>query len=285
MKRISLLTSCRGDGCRGGVCAEQAHRHHQHGGSRVDRARGRRRSDHRSKRWREAIRIRISSRRSRASSSSSEADLLVAVGRELEIGWLPPLIQQSRNAKIQAGRAGLSGRVAAARRFSRFRPATSRARWATSTRWATRTTGWIPRTASASRSEIADKLSELRPADRAYFQQRLADFTTPSGRRRKALAGADGALQGTRRVVTYHRSFPNFAERFGLDIVGYVEPRPGIPPTPQHTLDLINEMKRQNVKLVLGRAVFRSEDAQRHRAGDRRAGARSCRRRSAARRR
>jgi ABC-type Zn uptake system ZnuABC Zn-binding protein ZnuA len=56
--------------------------------------------------------------------------------------------------------------------------------------------------------------------------------------------------------VTYHRSFPNFAKRFGLDIIGYVEPRPGIPPTPQHTLDLINEMKRQNVKLILVEPYF-----------------------------
>jgi zinc/manganese transport system substrate-binding protein len=58
------------------------------------------------------------------------------------------------------------------------------------------------------------------------------------------------------KMATYHRSFPNFAERFGLDIMGYVEPRPGIPPTPQHTLDLINEMKRQNVKLVLVEPYF-----------------------------
>ena len=40
------------------------------------------------------------------------------------------------------------------------------------------------------------------------------------------------------KVVTYHRSWPNFAERFGLDVIGYVEPKPGIPPSPQHTLDL-----------------------------------------------
>jgi ABC-type Zn uptake system ZnuABC Zn-binding protein ZnuA len=58
------------------------------------------------------------------------------------------------------------------------------------------------------------------------------------------------------KMVTYHRSFPNFADRFGLDIVGYVEPKPGIPPTPQHTLDLINEMKRMNVKLVLVEPYF-----------------------------
>jgi ABC-type Zn uptake system ZnuABC Zn-binding protein ZnuA len=58
------------------------------------------------------------------------------------------------------------------------------------------------------------------------------------------------------KVVTYHRSFPNFADRFGLDIVGYVEPRPGIPPSPGHTLDLIQEMKRQNIKLILVEPYF-----------------------------
>jgi len=58
------------------------------------------------------------------------------------------------------------------------------------------------------------------------------------------------------KVVTYHRSYSNFAETFGLNIVGYVEPKPGIPPTPQHTLDLINEMKRGNVKIVLVEPYF-----------------------------
>ena len=57
-------------------------------------------------------------------------------------------------------------------------------------------------------------------------------------------------------MVTYHRSFPNFAERFGLNVIGYVEPRPGIPPTPQHTLDLINEMKTQNVKILMVEPYF-----------------------------
>jgi ABC-type Zn uptake system ZnuABC Zn-binding protein ZnuA len=58
------------------------------------------------------------------------------------------------------------------------------------------------------------------------------------------------------KVATYHRSYTNFADRFGLEVMGYVEPRPGIPPTPQHTLDLINEMKRQNVKILLVEPYF-----------------------------
>jgi len=59
-----------------------------------------------------------------------------------------------------------------------------------------------------------------------------------------------------RKIITYHRSWPNFCERFGLDVVDYVEPRPGIPPTPSHTLDVINTMKRGNIKLVLVEPYF-----------------------------
>jgi ABC-type Zn uptake system ZnuABC Zn-binding protein ZnuA len=103
--------------------------------------------------------------------------------------------------------------------------------------------------------EIADKLSQLRPNDRAYFEQRLADFTSRLDQAERRWLQQMAPYKGT-KMVTYHRSFPNFAERFGLEIVGYVEPRPGIPPTPQHTLDLINEMKRQNIKLVLVEPYF-----------------------------
>ena len=58
------------------------------------------------------------------------------------------------------------------------------------------------------------------------------------------------------KVVTYHRSWPNFTERFGLDVIGYVEPKPGIPPSPSHTIELIEEMKRQQVKVILVEPYF-----------------------------
>ena len=78
--------------------------------------------------------------------------------------------------------------------------------------------------------EIADKLGELRAGDRAYYQQRLADFTMRLDAAEKRWLAMMAPYKGM-KIVTYHRSFPNFVERFGLDIVGYVEPRPGIPPT------------------------------------------------------
>jgi ABC-type Zn uptake system ZnuABC Zn-binding protein ZnuA len=56
--------------------------------------------------------------------------------------------------------------------------------------------------------------------------------------------------------VTYHRTWPNLCERFGLEVVGYVEPRPGIPPSPRHTLALMEEMKRQEVRIILVEPYF-----------------------------
>src|SRR3954447_11324795 len=186
-----------------------------------------------------------------------KADVLVVVGRELEIGWLPPLIQQSRNSKIQPGAEGY---VDASMQASILEVPTAQV---------TRAMGdvhplgnphyWMdPENGKRVGKEIADKLSQLRPADKAYFQQKLADFSTRLDAAEKRWLDQMAPYKGT-KVVTYHRSFPNFAERFGLAIVGYVEPRPGIPPTPQHTLDLINEMKRQNIKLILVEPYFDSK--------------------------
>src|SRR6184192_1756372 len=183
-----------------------------------------------------------------------KADLLVVVGRELEIGWLPPLINQSRNGKIQQGAAGYldaslgatilevpSGQIT--RAMGDVHPLGNPHYW------------MDPENGKRVAKEIADKLNEFRPNDRAYFDQQLASFTSRLSEAEKRWLSMMAPYKGT-KMVTYHRSFPNFAERFGLDIVGYVEPRPGIPPTPQHTFDLENEMKRMNVKLVLVEPYF-----------------------------
>ena len=186
-----------------------------------------------------------------------KADVLVVVGRELEIGWLPPLIQQSRNARIQPGADGYldaslhatileipTGQIT--RAMGDVHPQGNPHYWLD------------PENGKRIAKDVADKFSQLRPNGRAAFEQRLADFTSrlDAGMKRWQ---AQMAPYKAAKVVTYHRSFPNFAARFGLDIVGYVEPKPGIPPSPQHTLDLISEMKRQDVKLVLIEPYFDSK--------------------------
>ena len=182
------------------------------------------------------------------------ADLLVVVGRDLEIGWLPPLIQQSRNSKIQVGANG-------------YLDASLRARILDIPQGQiTRAMGdvhplgnphyWLdPENGKVVAQAIFEKLAQLRPNDRAFFEQRLKDFNGRVDAAEKRWLTSMAPYKGV-KVVTYHRSFSNFAERFGLDVIGYVEPRPGIPPSPQHTLDLIMEMKRQNVKLVLVEPYF-----------------------------
>jgi zinc/manganese transport system substrate-binding protein len=184
----------------------------------------------------------------------TRADVLIVVGRELEIGWLPPLVDQSRNAKIRPGADGYldaslqaeileipQGQIT--RAMGDVHPLGNPHYWLD------------PENGKRIAKEIADKFSQLRPGDTAFFTQRLTDFNARLDAAEKGWLAKMAPYRGV-KVVTYHRSFPNFAKRFGLDIIGYVEPRPGIPPTPQHTLDLINEMKRQNVKLELIEPYF-----------------------------
>jgi len=183
-----------------------------------------------------------------------QADLLVAVGRELEIGWLPPLITQSRNAKIQPGAQGYLDASLNAKILD------------TPTGQITRAMGdvhpqgnphyWLdPGNGRRIAQAVQAKLTELSRSDTAYFAQRYADFdrrlTEAETRWKAAMAPYKGL-----KVVSYHRSWPNFADAFGLDVIGYVEPKPGIPPSPAHTLDLEQEMKRQNVKIVLVEPYF-----------------------------
>ena len=183
-----------------------------------------------------------------------KADLLVVVGRELEIGWLPPLIQQSRNAKIQPGAAAyldasLHARIldvpqgTITRALGDVHPLGNPHYWLD------------PENGKAIAKDIGDKLGELRPGDKAYFQMRVDDFQKRLSAAEQRWLAAMAPYKGT-KVVTYHQSFTNFADRFGIVVDGYVEPRPGIPPTPQHTLDLEKQMKQQNVKIVLVEPYF-----------------------------
>jgi zinc/manganese transport system substrate-binding protein len=182
------------------------------------------------------------------------ADLLIVVGRELEMGWLPPLVQQSRNAKIQPGADGYLDSSVHARILDVPQGQITRAMG--DVHPLGNPHFWLdPENGKIVAKDVAEKLSRLRPGDKAYFDQRLADFSTRLSEAGKRWLAMMAPYKGV-KVVTYHRSFSNFADRFGLDVIGYVEPRPGIPPGPQHTLTLMNEMKRQNVKLVLVEPYF-----------------------------
>jgi len=182
------------------------------------------------------------------------ADLLVSVGLDLEIGWLPPLITQSGNSKIQPGATGYLD----ASQFAEILeiPQGKLTRAEGDVHPLGNPHYWLdPDNGRRIAKGIAAKLGEMDQEDSAYFQQRYQDFA-------KRLADADRTWQAKmapyrgRMVVTYHRSWPNFAKHFGLDVQGYIEPRPGIPPTPSHTIELVNLMKRESIKIQLIEPYF-----------------------------
>lgn len=187
------------------------------------------------------------------------ADLLVVVGRELEQAWLPPLITQSRNRRIQPGGPGYLDASLNARILD------------IPTGQITRAMGdvhplgnphyWLdPDNGLLIAQALQKKLSEVSAGDATYFAGRCADFEK---RLRAAAAkwrAATAPYQGL-KVVTYHRSWPNLAEEFGLNVIGYVEPKPGIPPSPSHTLELIEEMKRQQIKIIIMEPYFDTKTA------------------------
>jgi zinc/manganese transport system substrate-binding protein len=183
-----------------------------------------------------------------------KADLLVVVGRELEVGWLPPLVQQSRNSRIQIGGPGYLDASLGARILDIPQGQITRAMG--DVHPSGNPHYWLdPENGKAIARSVAGKLSQLRSADKAYFDERLAAFESRIDAGEQRWLAAMAPYKGI-KVVSYHRSYTNFADRFGLDIIGYVEPKPGIPPSPQHTLDLVSEMRRQNVKLVLVEPYF-----------------------------
>ena len=182
------------------------------------------------------------------------ADLLAVVGLQLEIGWLPPLITQSGNSKIQVSANGYldlsqycqileipAGQVT--RAMGDVHPLGNPHYWLD------------PENGRRIAKAFQNKFSEMRNGDAAYFAQRYADFDKRLTEAEKRWDAALAPYRG-RKVITYHRSLPNFCERYGLVVVDYVEPRPGIPPTPSHTLEVINTMKRDNIKLILVEPYF-----------------------------
>ena len=182
------------------------------------------------------------------------ADLLVVVGRELESAWLPPLITQSRNARIRPAAPGYldaslnatildipTGEIT--RAMGDVHPLGNPHYWLD------------PDNGRKIAQAVQKKLTELSGADAAYFAARYADFDRRLAEGEKRWDAAMAPYKGL-KLVTYHRSWTNFVQQFGLDVIGYVEPRPGIPPSPAHTLTLIHEMKRQEVRIILVEPYF-----------------------------
>jgi len=179
----------------------------------------------------------------------NKADLLVYVGLDLEIGWLPPLVLGSRNPKIQNGEPGNLD-------CSQAIPVLD-----VPTTKVDRSMGdihpqgnphyWLPpANAKLLAKEIAQRLEQIDSAGKAEYEKNLAAFDAKVDAKEKEWAPLVAKMKGA-KVATYHKSWSYVSQWLGMTEIGYVEPKPGIPPDPEHLVRLIHEMKAQHATLLL----------------------------------
>jgi zinc/manganese transport system substrate-binding protein len=184
----------------------------------------------------------------------SRADLLIVAGLELEIGYLPPLIDQSRNEKIHPGSAGYLDASTGCDVLQKPAEVVTRAMgdvhpYGNPHYWTDPENGRVIARA------IAARLAELDPAGKAAFDANLSAFEAALSAKEREWDAKMAPFAGT-KVVTFHESWPNFAKHFRLQIVGTVEPKPGIPPSPTHTLEIINLITAEKVPVILVEPYF-----------------------------
>jgi ABC-type Zn uptake system ZnuABC Zn-binding protein ZnuA len=226
----------------------------------------------------------------------SEADLFIQMGMEMELGWAPLLQQNARNAKVLPGARGFldastvitplevpSGPVD--RSMGDVHPAGNPHYLVD------------PMNGLRVARLIRDKLIELRPERQKFFEDRYADFRQRLGTalvgetlakkydteklallfeagklgdflksqgEESLLGGWFGLMMPYRgaKAVADHNTWPYFARRFGISVIGFLEPKPGLPPTTKHLNEVIELMRAQRIRVALANPYFDPRAAQ-----------------------
>jgi zinc/manganese transport system substrate-binding protein len=179
----------------------------------------------------------------------NRADLLLAIGLDLEVGWLPTLVTGARNGKVLPGSPGYL-------ETSRFVALED-----VHTQPVNRSMGDIhpggnphflsdPRAAAAVAKGIAGRLGELDPAHQAAYQSNLTTFVGKLATARADWEKRLAAVRGT-PIIEYHRTWVYLARWLGLVEAGYLEPKPGIPPNPSHVAQLLVLARQRGVRALV----------------------------------
>jgi zinc/manganese transport system substrate-binding protein len=180
--------------------------------------------------------------------SLRNADVLIDGGAELELGWLPPLLQNARNLKIEVGKPG---RVQASQGIRLMNVPAN----------VTRAAGDVhalgnphfsvdPIIAKAIAQHIAQSFAAVDSANAAFYDANYKKFESTINAKLQEWGAAMAPFKD-QHVAAYHDSWPYFAHRFGINIDIFLEPKPGIPPSPSHLTEVIAQMKAQHVKAVI----------------------------------
>jgi zinc/manganese transport system substrate-binding protein len=185
------------------------------------------------------------------------ADVFVSTGLELDGGWLPLVLPGSRNPRIQPGTKGFVDASQGVQVLEKPVGTVSRAE------------GDIhplgnphyyldPKALEVVADHLAEVFSGLDPANAADYAANAQKFDEKMEASLEKWEKEMEPYKGT-GIVTYHKNFIYFIERFGLKEFGNVEPKPGIPPTPRHIAELAEAMKHSGVKVVVYGPYYKAD--------------------------
>jgi zinc/manganese transport system substrate-binding protein len=178
----------------------------------------------------------------------NRADALLEGGAELELGWLPPLLENSRNSRISAG---APGRIVASQGIRLIEIPTTFDRSKGDVHSLGNPHFLIdPLNAKTVAKNIADHFTQIDQRNGAAYKANLAKFNSRIDSKLAAWQTMLAPYRGA-KIVTYHKDFGYLGQRFGLQIVENLEPKPGIAPSPAHLASVIGTMRRNNVKVIL----------------------------------
>jgi zinc/manganese transport system substrate-binding protein len=177
-----------------------------------------------------------------------DADVLIDGGAELELGWLPPLLQNARNPKLEVGKPG---RVQASQGVRLMNVPAN----------VTRAAGDVhalgnphfmtdPIIAKTVALHIAQSFAAVDAPNAAFYDTNYKKFEGTINAKLQEWGAAMLPFKG-QSVVAYHDSWVYFAHRFGLNIDIFLEPKPGIPPSPSHLAEVIEKIKAQKIKAII----------------------------------
>jgi len=178
----------------------------------------------------------------------NRADALIEGGADLEVGWLPALLSGARNSKLALGQPG---RILCSDGIQMLEVPTT----------LTRAEGDIhplgnphylidPVNAKIVASHLAEAFAKLDPSSSDYYHANANKFADAIDAKLREWTAKLATFKGA-KVVSYHKSWPYFAERYGLDMEIFLEPKPGIPPSPAHLAEVISQMKEQHVNVII----------------------------------
>ncbi len=183
----------------------------------------------------------------------SSADMYVTLGLDLEAGWSPSLLTSSRNVKIQRG---ADAYVDASVGVPLMQVPSSINRAEGDIHAFGNPHYWLdPANGKIIARNICNGLEKVSPENKAYFEANLKTFNETIDAKLKAWNAEMAPFKGA-KVIAYHNEWVYFETRFGLHIVDFLEPKPGIPPTPSQLVKIIKEVKENNIKVIITSPYF-----------------------------